>query len=139
MADPRQLQILEAIEELLRSGLAAAEVEFRRNDFSLTDPGESDSVSMYDGDPGAPIEELVGGSKTYRHEIPLEIAPTQSSADRRIHDIHGRIKILVKADRSLGGLVDYLDLTELANAPVPVSESKTLTTGLASLIAEYTL
>lgn len=138
MADPRQLQILEAIEDLLKRGLAG-QADVRRNEFSLTDPEEGDCVSIYDGDPGAPLEEMVGGSKTYRHEIPLEIAPAQSSPDRRIHQVHGQIKALVKADRFLGGLVDYLDLTELANAPVPVSESKTLTTGLASLIAEYTL
>lgn len=138
MAHPRQLQILEALEDLLKKGLAG-QAEVRRNDFSIADPDEGDTVGMFDGDPGAPLEEMVGGSKTYRHEIPLEIAPAQRLADRRIHEIHDRIRGLVKADRFLGGLVDYLDLTELANTPVPVSESQTLTMGLASLIAEYTL
>lgn len=134
---PAQLRILQAIEALLKNGLA--DLEVTRNDFTLADPGDIARLAMFDGDPGPPVEELLGGPKTYRHEIPLEITPRRLEPDAEIHAIHGRIKALVKADRFLDGLVDFLELTELANVPVPVSEARALTTGMASLIAEYTL
>lgn len=140
MATPGQLRILQAIETLLSVGLAGmAGVEFARNDFSLADPGAAARVNMFDGDPGQPVEELLGGPKTYRHEIPLEIVPRQSAADEEAHGIHDEIKNLIKADRFLGGLVDWLDITELGSVPVPISETKALLTASASLIAEYTL
>lgn len=133
-----QLGILQAIEAMLKAGLTG--VEFARNDFSLADPGQISRVNMFDGDPGSPTEELLGSNlKTYRHEIPLEIVPRQQTPEADASAIHGQIKALVKADRFLGGLVDYLDLSELGSVPVPVSESQALITATASLIAEYTI
>lgn len=136
MAD--QLQILQAIETLLRTGLA--DVEFARNDYTLADPGEIARVNMFDGDPGAPLEELLGSRcKTYRHEILLEIVPRRLASEIEAHAIHKRIKTLVAGDRWLGGLVDDLELSELATVPTPVSDAQALITASASLIAEYTL
>ncbi|ATC34107.1 hypothetical protein CA606_18205 [Caulobacter vibrioides] len=134
---PRQLQILEGLEAALKSALG--DIEFARNDFTAADPAEVARVNMFDGDPGPPVEELLGGPKTYRHEIPLEIVPSRIGGVAEIHAIHGRVKAMVKADRFLTGLVDFLDLSEVASVPVPISEAQALETGLASLIAEYTL
>ena len=138
MAPRDQLEILQAIEAMLRGGLT--EFDFARNDYTLADPGDVARINMFDGDPGAPVEELLGGRhKTYRHEIPLEIVPRQIDPTAELRVIHGRLRDLVAADRWLGGLVDDLDISEVATAPVPVSEAETLITGLVSLTAEYTL
>jgi len=135
---PGQLRILQAIEAMLKNGLG--DLDFVREDYTLADPGEASRVAMFDGDPGAPVEQLLGGRhKTYRHEIPLEMVPRQIEPDVAAHEIHGRIKRLVDGDRWLGGLVDDLEWSELASIPVPVSETKVLRTYAASLIAEYTL
>lgn len=133
-----QLQILDALELRLRTGLMG--VEFARNDPGLPESDEIGRVTMFDGDPGAPIEELIGSPlKTYRHEIAIDIVAPQETATASAHAIWGQIKALVEADRFLGGLVDHLSVTELAGGVAPVSDTRALIYGTANVIAEYTL
>jgi len=136
-----QAQILDAIEAMLSAGLTAASVTFARNDTSVPDLDTPDRVTMFDGEPGQPIEQLLGSRlKTYRHEIPLDIFPVQAPMpEARAHAIRAQILALIDADRTLGGLVDDLDLSELAGGLAPVSEARALKFGSATLIAEYTL
>jgi hypothetical protein len=138
MAEVTQLRVLDAVETLLKTALA--DVEVVRNDFTLADPEAAQRIHMIDGDPGEPTEILLGGRhKSYRHEIALEITGPSVEAPGNLHALHGRIRTAVLGNRFLGGLVDFLDLTELAGALMPVSETEALFTGTASLIAEYTL
>lgn len=133
-----QLQVLEAVETLLKQGLSG--VEFLRNDDSLPDPDAAGRVTMFDSEPGPAIEELCGGLKTYRHDIALDILPPQASApEAAAHAIWRQVAELVRADRSLGGRVDYLDITEMAGGVVRVRDNRTLVFGTANIVAEYTL
>lgn len=136
-----QAEILDAIETMLTAGLGDAGVAFTRNDTSVPDLDTPDRVAMFDGEPGQPVEQLLGSRlKTYRHEIALDIFPVQApTPEARAHAIRAQILAMVEADRTLGGRVDDLELTELAGGLAPVSEARALKFGSATLIAEYTL
>lgn len=109
MASKRE-QVLDAVKALVVAALPNADVERNRAKPKSVAPGGT--VIIRDGDPGDPEVDLSPLTYNYTHRIPLEIAAyeTQSQSREKVLDaLMSAIGAAVAADRTLGGLCDFLD------------------------------
>jgi hypothetical protein len=105
-------QVLEAVLRLARSALPYAEVARNRDKPQSISAGGD--VVIRDGDPGDPVEITLSPlTHWYEHRIPLEIGTYASggrSAGEVLDDMLRPLGEAIMADRTLGGLVDWLDV-----------------------------
>ncbi|UOM32540.1 hypothetical protein [Acuticoccus sp. I52.16.1] len=76
-------------------------------------------IILRDGDPGAPEVTLSPRRYHYEHQAEIEaiVAPRQSAdRDEALDDLLAAIGTAIAADRTLGGLCDWIE----ASAPQPV-------------------
>jgi hypothetical protein len=109
----KRLQVLYAIKALIQAALPEIEVLGLENDGAAPEriPPEG-RVVIRAGDPGEPEIDLCPLTYNYTHSIPLEIASFQAigvTAEQAVDTIIGRISAAIKADRTAGGAVEYLD------------------------------
>lgn len=105
MASRREL-VLEALKALVTAALPGAEVV--RNSTAIGEAGPGGRVNILDGEPGEPEITLSPLQYTYQHRVSLEIlpyAPSHSALDTMLAPIGAAIA----ADRTLGGLTDFLE------------------------------
>lgn len=100
------------------------------------------TVWLRDGEPGEPEIDLSPPTYHYTHRIPVEIAAYTSSEPLRLvlDRMAGLIGDAIEADRFLGGLVSYLDMTalELVNiSAIGGVGSQTQKGGMFDIIATY--
>lgn len=109
MASKRE-QVLDAVKALVVAALPFADVERNRAKPKSVAPGGT--VIIRDGDPGEPEVDLSPLTYNYTHRIPLEIAayetPSQSR-EKALDTLMSAIGAAIAADRTLGGLCDFLD------------------------------
>ena len=112
MASKRE-QVLEAVLRLAKGALPHAEVARNREKAQSISAGGD--VIIRDGDPGDPVEVTLSPlTNWYEHRIPLEIgtyASAGKSAGEVLDDMLRPLGAAILADRTLGGLVDWLDVT----------------------------
>lgn len=114
----RREQVLDAIKALVVTALPSADVARNRDKPQSIAPGGT--VIVRDGDPGDPDVTLSPLTYLYDHAIPLEIGAYASevkTASQVLDDMLGPIGAAVAADRTLGGLCDWLDVA------APVTDS----------------
>ncbi|WP_375178044.1 hypothetical protein [Sphingobium yanoikuyae] len=97
------------------------------------------TVWLRDGEPGEPDIDLSPPTYHYNHRIPVEIAAYVSSEPLRLvlDRMAGAIGAAIAADRFLGGLVSYLDVTALDLVNINVTGGQTQKGGMFDIIATY--
>lgn len=115
MASKRE-QVAEAIKVMLATALPGADVA--RNDEKARRIGPGGLALLHDGDPGEADVTLSPLSYTWSHAFELEVFAYESATKSRsevLDDMLRPIGAAVAADRTLGGLCEWLD----AAAPAP--------------------
>ncbi len=109
MASKRE-QVIEAVKGLLVSALPDAEVKRNLDKPERIPPGGL--VIVRDGEPGEPDVLLSPLVYVYEHRLPIEIAAFASaslSREEALDEMLLAIGAAVAADRTLGGLCEFLD------------------------------
>lgn len=103
-------QVLDAIKALLSTALPNADV--RRNLAKPERIPPGGLVVIRDGDPGEPEVMLSPLIYVYSHRIPIELAAYETSSqtpEQVLDEMLGQIGLVVSADRTLGGLCDFIE------------------------------
>lgn len=107
----KQLQVLLGVKALVQAALPGAKVEgFDQNATrpqSIAAPGGL--VIGDPGDPGEPDIDLSPPAYNYRHTIWLDVAAAKGVGGQPLDDMLAAIGAGIAADRTLGGLCQYLD------------------------------
>ena len=104
-------QVLDAVKALLSSALPSADV--RRNLAKPERIPPGGLVVVRDGDPGEPEVMLSPLVYVYSHRIPIELAAYETSSqtpEQVLDEMLGAIGTALAADRTLGGLCDFLEV-----------------------------
>jgi hypothetical protein len=99
------------VKALVEGALPAAEVKRKRAKRDRIPPGGL--VVIRDGDPGEPEVLLSPLTYVYSHRIAIEVAAYESSSFSReqvLDQMLGAIGDAVQADRTLGGLCDFVEV-----------------------------
>lgn len=131
-------QVIQAVIALIQTALPKA--SHYRNEVKQQTIGTGGYANVDDGDPGDPEVTLNPTTYIYEHQIPVELAANKTastSAEARLDTMMQAVGVAVAADRTLGGLCDYLMVlaaqTEALTADgAPVSRS-----GLVTIVAVY--
>jgi hypothetical protein len=106
-------EVLLALKALVAEALPGADIKgFDRDLAQVTQPGPGGTVIGYPGDPGEPEADLSPLTYFYEHRFPMEVLPPLG-ADDPAHEIDVMLVALgaaAKADRSLGGACEYLEV-----------------------------
>lgn len=130
--------VLAGVLALLRSALPSAEV--RRNLAKPERIPPGGLAIVRDGDPGEPEVLLSPLTYLYTHRIPVEIAARESGTQSReqVLDIMlAAIGAAVAADRTLGGLCDFIEAEAPATADIDAAGAQTVRWADAAIVASY--
>lgn len=109
----KALDVAAAIKTLVQDALPGADVlGLDGRDAAPDRIGPLGRVIVRAGDPGDPEIDLSPITYNYDHTFELEIAAYQSSsrtAAQAVDDMLGAVATAIQANRTLGGLVDWLD------------------------------
>ncbi len=131
-------QVVEAIVALLVAALPAAKVERNAAKPERIPPGGL--VIVRDGDPGEPEVLLSPLTYLYTHRIALEIAARESGSQSREQALDAMLAAVgaaVAADRTLGGLCEFLEAEAPATADVEASGTQAVRWADAAILASY--
>ena len=131
-------QVIAAVCDLVRGALPKA-AHYRNEVKQRTIPAGG-YVNVDDGDPGEPEVSLNPTTWIYEHEIPVEVAAnksTRDSAETRLDTMLQAIGAAVAADRTLGGLCDYLMVQAATTEPLTAEGAPVSRTALVGVIAVY--
>jgi hypothetical protein len=107
----RREQVLEALKALVQA--AAPNATVQRNQEFPQHPDPGGTFILRDGLPGEPTIDLSPPRYNYEHRVPLDVLGFLSatrSKEQVLDALLTPIGAAVAADRTLGGLVDFLDL-----------------------------
>ena len=133
----RREEVIAALEALVRLALPFAGTQ--RDAPWPTRPEPGGRVIIRDGDPGEPEVTLGVLSYTYTHDIPLEVfGPTgASSRHELLDDMLTALGKAIEADRSLGGLVEWLEPSAAAPDDVVVEGGQPIRAAIITVTAIY--
>lgn len=108
MASTR-FSVVSAVKALVAAAVPAASIKGLDNDAAFPTRVPSEGLAVVrDGDPGAPEVDLSPPSYRFDHTIPIELAfPDHAALD----DAKVSIGLAIAADRHLGGLCEWIDVT----------------------------
>lgn len=131
-------QVVVALVAALKAALPDAEVERDAPWPTRSSPGGL--IIVRDGDPGQPEQTFSPSAFTYQHPIPVEFFSPDGAGDR-----HASLDAMlitagaaIVADRSLGGLCNWLEATAPAPEDIVSSGSQPLRAAVVNVVAEYT-
>lgn len=134
----RREQVLEAVKALIVAALPDADVE--RNPAKAVRIGGGGTVAIRDGEPGEPEVDLSPLTYRYEHRIPLELVAYESATKTReqvIDDMLMAIGAGVEADRTLGGLCEWVEPEAPDTDDVEVAGAAAARSADAAIIAVY--
>lgn len=134
----RREQILQAVLALGAAALPGADVV--RNQDKPARIGPGGRLIIRDGDPGEPEVDLSPLAYNYAHRIPLEVAHYEAPGVTREEALDDMLTALgagVEADRTLGGLVDFLETAAPATDDTEVEGARSSRWADAALVAHY--
>jgi hypothetical protein len=100
----------ETIMAALKTRLLATGVEVRRNDPVPTDIKVGGLIILRDGEPGEPLTTMSPLFYEYQHRAMIEVMVQKNSGrDEALDAIKAQIGQLIAADRTLGGLCDWIE------------------------------
>lgn len=137
----KRLQVLAAVRSMIQAACPYADVVGVEGDAAAPGPmSPGGRIIVRYGDPGDPEVDLSPPTYNYQHAIPVEVMgpPTDSETaaqvvDRMLSDIADAIV----ANRTLGGLVDYLDGAAPPADDITAPGATALHGADASLVAIY--
>lgn len=91
-------------------------VDVRRNDPLKAAIQAGGMLNLLDGDPGEPEVTMSPLLYHYEHAAELDVVVNEVDRDRAFDALKVKVAGVLAADRTLGGLVDWLE----AGAPAPV-------------------
>lgn len=131
-------QVLAAVFDLVTAACPGAYVE--RNRDKARSPSVGGDIVVRDGEPGEPTWDLSPPMANYSHYIPLEVqgfASETLTPEQTVDSLLRDIGLAVAADRTLGGLCDYLDLVAPDGAWTNAEGATALRNADAAIIAQY--
>ncbi|MDP3405050.1 MAG: hypothetical protein Q8S03_10200 [Brevundimonas sp.] len=134
----RREDVLAAIKALVVAALPSADVERNRSKAKSIGPGGT--VLIEDGDPGEPEIDLSPLSYNYVHRVPLMVGGYASASltDAQVLDaMLTAIGAAVMADRTLGGLCDFLETEAPDGSALEVAGAEPGRQCEAAIIAHY--
>jgi hypothetical protein len=131
MASARE-QVLQALEALVRAALPGADVARSRTATVRLGPGGA--VTLFDGDPGEPEIDLSPLTYNYAHTIPLAFAAGDATS---VDAMQRAVGAAVEADRSLGGLCQFLETTAPDGEALDVAGAESAAQSSAAIVAHY--
>lgn len=132
-------QVIDAVKLLIVSALPFAEVKRNLDKPERIPPGGL--VIVRDGDPGEPEVLLSPLSYTYSHRVPVEIAAYASDTLTREQVIDAMLTAIgaaVVANRTLGGLCEFLDCDAPSSGDLETAGAKAARWAEAAIVATYT-
>lgn len=131
-------QVIQAVAALVQSSLPKA-THFRNAEKQESIP-VGGYVNVDDGDPGEPEVTLNPTTWIYEHLIPVEVAANASrtfSAEVRLDTMLMAIGAAVAANRTLGGLCDYLMVQAAQTEPLTAEGAPVSRYALVNIVAVY--
>lgn len=133
----RRETILSALFETLRTSLTAS---VRRNEALPEKVSPTGLVVLRDGEPGEPEILLSPVSYVWRHRAPLDVVVgggTQAERDAALDTLLITIGMTLEQDRSLGGLVDWLEIGAPSFETVPIEGAAPIKGAVVTVILHY--
>lgn len=131
-------QVIEALVALLDTALPSATVERNAAKPERIPPGGL--VIVRDGDPGEPEVMLSPLTYVYTHRILLEVAARESAAQSREETLDAMLAAIgaaVAADRTLGGLCEFIEAEAPVTADIEASGAQPVRWADAAIVATY--
>lgn len=135
----RREAVLEAVKALIVAAMPLADVQRNRDKSDDIAPGGR--AILRDGDPGEAEVTMSPLQYTYTHAIPLEIGVPVDDPETRSARLDALLVPLgaaIAADRTLGGLCDWLDVSAPATDDAEAFGFDPLRWADFSVIATYT-
>lgn len=129
--------ILVALFETLRSTLTAS---VRRNEALPEKVPSTGLVVLRDGEPGEPEVLLSPVSYLWRHRAPLDVmvgGGTQAERDAALDVLLTATGAALEQDRTLGGLVDWLEIGSPSFETVPIEGAAPVKGAVVPVILHY--
>lgn len=103
---------LETILSALAAALAATGLAVQRNDPVPAEVGTSGLIILRDGEPGEPLVTMSPLAYEYQHLAEIEVYIQRKTGREGLIDaLKAQIGAIVTADRTLGGLCDWIEAT----------------------------
>ena len=118
--------------------LCAPGVWVRRNDADLAEIPDDGLVVLHDGDPGQPEVTLSPLAYHYQHRAELDVMVIECGSSAKFDLLAERIGALIAADRTLGGLCDWIEAEAPAPSDVPVEGSAPIRAATIVVTLHYT-
>lgn len=133
--------VLAAIKALVTAAAPNAIVSGFTEDASKPDIiDENGAIIGERGDPGEPEYELSPLAYIYTHRIPVEaVMPVGDNGDADLSAMIAPIGVAVLADRQLGGLCDFFDVSAAAFDSDDTENGVPLRVASFEFVAEYTV
>lgn len=131
-------QVLDAVKALVATALPNADVKRNLAKAERIPPGGL--VIVRDGEPGEPEVMLSPLTYIYTHRIPIEIAAYETASKPReqvLDEMLGAIGTAVAADRTLGGLCDFIEAEAPATDDVETAGARAGRWADAAIVAVY--
>lgn len=131
-------QVIEAVAALVKAALPKA-AHYRNEVKQRTIPANG-YVNVDDGDPGEPEVTLNPTTWIYEHELPVEVAANATrtvTAETRLDTMLQAIGTAVAADRTLGGLCDYLQVGAASTEPLTAEGAPVSRLAVVAIVAVY--
>lgn len=131
-------QVIQAVATLVKAALPKA--AHYRNEVKQQTIPTGGYANVDDGDPGEPEVTLNPTTWIYEHEIPLEFAANATatvSAEVRLDRMLQAVGAAVAADRTLGGLCDYVMVQAAVTDPLTADGAPVSRSALVGLVAVY--
>lgn len=131
-------QVIQAVAALVRGALPKAS-HYRNAEKQESIPAGG-YVNVDDGDPGEPEVTLNPTTWIYEHQIPVEVAANATrtvSAEIRLDTMLQAIGTAVAANRTLGGLCDYLMVQAAQTEGLTADGAPVSRYALVNIVAVY--
>ncbi|MGE5509677.1 MAG: hypothetical protein ACM31O_00335 [Bacteroidota bacterium] len=131
-------QVLDAVKALVAAALPNADVKRNLAKAERIPPGGL--VTVRDGEPGEPEVMLSPLTYIYTHRIPIEVAAYETTSKPReqvLDEMLGAIGTAVAADRTLGGLCDFIEAEAPATDDVETAGARAGRWADAAIVAVY--
>lgn len=135
----RREQVVDALFQMLKAALPNAKV--RRNVKKPTSVDPGGTVIVYDGDPGEPEVTMSPLAYTYDHQVFVDVAAYPTATDDAsglLDRLLGDIGAAIRADRTLGGVCEFLEAKAPAPADAEVTGAEPVRWAELTLVCTYT-
>jgi hypothetical protein len=121
----------------LAQALTVPGIWVRRNDADLAEIPPDGLVVLHDGSPGQPDVTLSPLEYHYQHRAELDVMVVEDDSNDPFDALAARIGQALDADRTLGGLCDWIEAEAPAPADVPVEGAAPIRAATITIVLHY--